>query len=83
MASRPYTIAVVARAPPIRNPPAMSLGTWSPPSSSTDVTYATQAIASGSTRGQSDATIAATITERVVWPLGYVPLILTPKTTAE
>lgn len=59
----------------------MSLGTCSPPSSSTDVTYATHASASGSMRGHIETTIAATITDRVVCPLGNVPLILTPKTT--
>ena len=83
MAPRLYVYAAAANEPPTRNPPTMSLGTCSPPSSSTDVTYATQATASGTIRGQSETTIAATITDRVVCPLGYVPSILTPSTTAE
>jgi hypothetical protein len=48
----------------------MSLGTCRPPISSSTVTTTTQAIIAWRACGQTDATIAARITERIVWPLG-------------
>jgi hypothetical protein len=48
----------------------MSVGTCRPPISSSTVTTTAQAITAYRARGHTDATIAAMITERMVWPLG-------------